>query len=69
MPNTAAKASHPTPMNVTVICRECGDLRKIPGFLSDSDVICYNACRAQIGTWADLKELAQPAKANDNPNS
>ena len=46
-------------MKVTVICRECGATRMIAGFLADSDVIRCNDCRAEIGPWRDLKDLAR----------
>jgi hypothetical protein len=46
-------------MKVTVICLECGATRLIAGFLADSDVIRCNGCRAEIGLWRDLKDLAR----------
>jgi hypothetical protein len=56
-------------MNVTVTCRECGAAREIAGFVRDSDVIRCNTCRAEIGMWRDLKDLARREQDAGNPKS
>ena len=56
-------------MNATVICRECGAAREIAGFVRDSDVIRCNTCRAEIGPWRDVKDLARTEQDADSSKS